>query len=348
VVWLNQHERNVVWLNQHATNNSLIVFIHGFLGDFRSWQEFLTFFQGVRHQRPWSSYDVLSFEYPTRMYSQPPLRPSVIRQLDSLLLDERVLQRFETIILIGHSQGGVLAKLYLLEKLREGLGREVKIDMIITVCTPHRGPRFPYSLMLDSLRVLERVPFLESVLPFRQARDLCRDGQNAVMLRDYWRHPFVSSVPCEASAQCRYVRSIALVGRNDAFVSERSARGISGLDELRYVESGHSIDSEELQQPLFEYLDTHAPPVEVVNRLSELNSEAGLLAYRAQYYSVVEHAVRRFVSQAGGPNSEEYIQARATTLLSEFPFDFVRRPLRKLNFDEALQTYVKRRLESML
>jgi pimeloyl-ACP methyl ester carboxylesterase len=312
------------------------VFIHGFLGDIRSWTTFFSYYQSVKDQMPWSSYDAYSFEYPTRMYAQPPLKPNIVHLLDSFLLSDGIRERYETVVLAGHSQGGLLAKLYVLDKVLSHNSAQLKVEMIITVCTPHLGPRWPYSMLLRTLAVCERVPVLGLGLPYRQARDLCSSGENIGLLRDYWRPPFVTS---------GHIRSVAMVGRKDPFVSERSARGFSVLDELRYIDCHHSVEPSELEQPFFEYLDAHQRPTAILEELASLNDDRRLAAYCQSYAALAESSVRTALTRRNQPASQHYVTTVASAMLLEFPRDFIRRPLRKLTFASAIENYIIRRVE---
>jgi pimeloyl-ACP methyl ester carboxylesterase len=334
-----------MWLHQHPTNNSLLVFLHGFFGDIRSWKAFFAFIQGVKDQVPWAGYDAYSFHYPTQLYNQPPLDPVVLRLLDQFLSCDFVRMRYATIILIGHSQGGILAKLYVLDKIRSKLATQLKVDMIITICTPHLGPRFPYSSLLSGLSLLDKLPLIRLLLPYRQARDLCGESTNLNVLRDYWKPPFVSSTSNDDSSSSRFVRSVAMIGRRDAFVSDRSARGFSAIDEIRYIDSGHGIEPYELQQPLFEYLESHLRPSAVLEQIAVLNSEEKLREYVQKYTPLAEAVISSVLISSKRPTPESYVSALASTMLMDFPRDFVRRPLRKLSFESALTQYVTWRTE---
>lgn len=136
-----------MWLNRHKLNNSLVVFLHGLWGSrFTTWDWFPDLLQSISAERIYCSYDFYLFQYKTGLPRQPPFEPFVLSSLDQFLIQPQVQGKYATIVLICHSQGGVLAKLYVLDKLSTGRGHELKVDMIITLNTPHRGPRFHWKI----------------------------------------------------------------------------------------------------------------------------------------------------------------------------------------------------------
>src|SRR5258706_13904280 len=150
-----------MWVNRHELNNSLVVFLHGIFGErWATWKGIPDVLQDRAATDPLiSSYDVYLFEYETRIFRQPFLDPYVIDDLDRFLSSCR--SKYRTTVLIGHSQGGILAKLYVTDKLIREEGELLTIDKIVTFGTPHRGLR-----VLNLLLLLQNIPLAKSLLPF--------------------------------------------------------------------------------------------------------------------------------------------------------------------------------------
>jgi pimeloyl-ACP methyl ester carboxylesterase len=281
------------------------------------------------------------------MYFQPSLDPEVIGMLGEFLLNAEIRAHYDTVVLIGHSQGGIVAKLYVIEEILKNRASQLKVEMIITVCTPHFGPRWPYALLLDCLSALDRLPLVRLVLPYKQVLELGRNGPHALRLRDYWRPPFVYNPVANRSVLSGHaLRSVALVGRRDPWVSGSSAGGASAVDELRWIDCGHSISPSELQQPFFECLDEHQKPVDVLRQISTLNEGRTFERYLNAYKQTVEGAVRGALEKGNRPAPLPYVSAVASAMMSDFPREFARRPMRKLTFEESLVRYVTRRVEA--
>ena len=128
-----------MWLNRHKHNNSLVVFIHGIFGSrWSTWRFLPDLLQlAVTDNARIRSYDYYLFEYDSSLRRQPDLDPFVISELHKFL--EKRQHKYESVVLIGHSQGGVLAKLYIIQQLSEDKARSLKVDLVITIGTPHHG-----------------------------------------------------------------------------------------------------------------------------------------------------------------------------------------------------------------
>src|SRR5262249_19455140 len=128
-----------MWFNRHPLNNSLVVFVHGIFGDvWATWHGLPAMIQHMADHDAWvRSFDFYSFAYDSRPLHQPPLRPYAVDLLRQKLAT--IETKYDTIAFIAHSQGGLLSKMFILEELLAGNGRNLKIDLLITLGTPHAG-----------------------------------------------------------------------------------------------------------------------------------------------------------------------------------------------------------------
>ena len=333
-----------MWLNRHKLNNSLVVFLHGLFGSrWGTWQFLPDALQLACTENPLvRSYDYYLFEYDSTKRRQPEFDPIVLAHLDDFLT--RIAPKYETMVLIGHSQGGILAKLYLLKKLEEGKGLELKVDCVITISTPHRGS-VPANLLLG----FQQVPVLGERMPLRQMAQLATRSVSIRKLKEKWGPPLICPDPCAPAPSSRYVRSLAGVGSYDGVVLRRSSSGFPPVDVSMYIGSPHSIskapsrESGRLVEYLTEALERNRPPEDVLAEIKRIRQRRGLLDdffrdHAAQVASIVA-AKRPEMKGSGG------IEIKAAGLLWDFLYDFPERPLRGLDLRRALAMYATRQFE---
>lgn len=330
-----------MWVSRHPLNNSLVVFIHGIWGSrWSTWRSYLDFFQRLPTNRPeLRSYDVYIFNYPTpRLGKQPPLREAVVPQLRMFLDMEGA--RYDTITLICHSQGGVLAKLYILEELLNGHGTQLKIDFVITLNTPHRGadwrnPIIAFGLLLAWFL---KAPIIRRLYLLRQLADLSPTSSNIHFLEDHWDDR-ISNVPGLVETGRRYIKSIAICGLTDWLVSRRSAEGFY-LDDKNETFNGHHVDSEPLARFVAYVLSGYENPSGLNQQLEQIYSNSQL---RAQHLSNSASQASTIMSGQGmGPQT--FVDARAQCFAHEFKDAFARHPSRKLTLPDAFCSYVRKML----
>jgi hypothetical protein len=276
----------------------------------------------------WRSYDLYLFEYDSSLTKQPPIDPKVIGQLGEFL--DQHQSKYQTTILIGHSQGGLVIKLYILDMLRRGRGADLSTDLVITLGTPHRGVA------------------AASFVPLRQVWQLGRWSRNIRRLARDWGPPYISSTPEPPTGSSRYIRSIAVYGVFDRVVSRESARGFAvdipepaGAQHSTLAKAG--IRTHPVVSLILGELREHARPDAIIDNLTVIRSDD---TARATY--VAEHmgAIAALVAGAHPEFSQDLVTSKVVSILMDFLYAFPRRPLRKLSFDEALDTYARRQLRS--
>ncbi len=221
-----------------APAKTLVLFVHGFSSSKKCW---LPFFKLLRTDRRVRAGFVLKcFGYPTSWFSFSVLKrmPS-IRDVARSLAAELDVQygEYQSIILVGHSQGGLVIQAYLAEKL-EGRAYELaRIRELIFFATPNLG-----SMLLFNLR---RILFF--FLPNRQETELrvlnevsadvrARVSQHIVSATVRGPNEWPIPVRCfygledgiveAASAQGAFVDPIALPGDHSGILKPRSRRDL--------------------------------------------------------------------------------------------------------------------------
>ncbi|MFE0118800.1 esterase/lipase family protein [[Kitasatospora] papulosa] len=211
-----------------------VVMIHGLISGPKVWQPLQRLIAGDGALR---FVEALPFEYATGVKRLHPLRvfPSIDTVADSLkefLVTEA--GDFERLMLVTHSQGGLVAQRYLARMLADGEGRELaRIRRIVMLACPNNG-----SELLLSLR--------RNVLGLRhpQEKDLrpLNDQVTATLrtvLRDVVQTPTLSDRTCPidinvyagesdrvvppASAQSVFPKSAALPGDHSTILKVESA-----------------------------------------------------------------------------------------------------------------------------
>jgi pimeloyl-ACP methyl ester carboxylesterase len=324
-----------MWINRNRDNNSLIVFLHGLFGDrFDTWDHILDLLQGMVQQGSdplLASYDVFTFSYasPKRLV-QHSLGDDALPALQGFFGQQT--GRYATSILVGHSQGGVLARYFCLEELRAGRGDQLVADLIITLNTPHLGSNlgdvlFPITWASDKLR-----------LPvFAQAGNLSRWGEPLKTINTLWRE-HVPRQEVSADAFHRKVRLITYRGLKDWVVGEKSAAGLHS-DSVRDVLSGHSINDPKTADRLAVDFREHKSPTELTRRAKAFLRDYD--TYVKQYAGLVREKIQ--LHDRGGWG-DEYIDQKTNIILRDFLDDIRWRPLRCVSFNDALMGYAQRRL----
>lgn len=130
-------------------SDSVVLFIHGLAGSFQTW-EFFT----IHLKKKWIEQDGFDIEYADyykksnlfffrrfyNLYSK--IKGAGIESLAEHLssIVEHNCEKYENIILVGHSMGGLIARKYIVDLIRNkrDLG---KIKALITYATPHKGSK---------------------------------------------------------------------------------------------------------------------------------------------------------------------------------------------------------------
>ena len=124
-------------------SSSLVLFLHGWKGDRQeTWRRFPDLVCGDYDFR---DQDVLSIGYPVFLIGSD----LTMEGFGGWLADKLVannLGRYEKIVIVGHSIGGLLARRLVIEHRRE----LANIVLLIEIGTPHRGP-YSYTALADNI-----------------------------------------------------------------------------------------------------------------------------------------------------------------------------------------------------
>lgn len=331
-----------MWVSRHPLNNSLAVFVHGIWGSkWATWRSHLEFFQRIYKQRALlTSFDIYFFHYKTGVF-QPPLYPVITNQLKEFLDKEG--GRYDTVVLVCHSQGGIVGKRYILEELEQGRGQSLKVDLIVTLNTPHRGARWwihPFLALALCANTFSRIGkgrFL------RQMAELGALSRNARFMKKNWGSPLIAKDQGPATPKSRYIRSIALASKWDFMVSKKSAEGFD-IDSPNLRVGGHPVDSDEVAEYVGTCLAEHDPPLQIFEELDKLQSDVTAWpSYEAASSAVASEQIKMSVNLAA--KTSRYEPSKTGSLVEDFPDAFRRHPLRKLSLSDSFRTFVRKVLE---
>jgi pimeloyl-ACP methyl ester carboxylesterase len=315
----------------HPFNNSLVILIHGVMSNrYLAWKTIIDLIQEIHDKgsAPLKSYDYASFGYESGWFHQP----SIERAFEDLqkLIDRA---RYDSVVLVGHSQGGVLAKLFILDQLLEKQrGEKLKVDLVITLDSPHRGPQpwiYPVAVIGG---VWKRIPLLRRFPLFRQVAELGIGSKNLRRLKKFWKADVVAQQPCKAEPKRRYIKSYTLSGTKPPFppvkliVSEKSAFGFK-IDER--------INDPEVQRKAW----------------GVGHGVEAMTAYREQIEEkLIKNAyagIKAIVDTPSGPCSAAISACLGPASANELPWweqrfatGFHIRPLRQLDFPAAVKKFI--------
>jgi pimeloyl-ACP methyl ester carboxylesterase len=124
--------------------DAVAVFIHGLFSSSQTWDPLVKLLSG--EEEITRSFDLKTFEYDSPKWRFNPTRripdfPLIARFLKTFLEDS--CAEYQTVVLIAHSQGGLVVQRYLREMLDDGLGRDLaRIPRIILLACPNNGAEF--------------------------------------------------------------------------------------------------------------------------------------------------------------------------------------------------------------
>ncbi|AXU17377.1 alpha/beta fold hydrolase [Streptomyces clavuligerus] len=191
-----------------------LVMIHGFMSGPRTWEPLREL---IATDRSLGFVQPLAFEYSTGLLAVNPLRvfPSIETAADSLkeyLVTEA--GAFDQLLLVTHSQGGLVAQRYLAGMLQDGRGRELaRINRLVMIACPNNGSELLLSLRRRALGL--RNPQEKDLRPLNDRvsetlRTVIRDVVNATEVTD-------RTCPIPVSVYA---------GESDGVVSRASARSV--------------------------------------------------------------------------------------------------------------------------
>ncbi|WP_338840570.1 ABC-three component system protein [Flavobacterium ginsenosidimutans] len=170
-------------IHKNKSSKNLIVFIHGFIGGEQTWiredkkRPFIDLI--LKDAEIKKNYDIGLFQYHTKLLSFFPKAKFVLRLFNnrknasnlpineiSRLLDSQLkhsYNTYESIILIGHSMGGLVAKRLILDDISKNLNTRIKL--YVSLATPHSGSNLATvgKTIIKNFQLTDLSPLSESI-----------------------------------------------------------------------------------------------------------------------------------------------------------------------------------------
>ena len=128
--------------NTDPVQRRLVVFVHGFGSSKSCWSKLLELLESDPDIA--ACYDLACFEYPTSWFNlrfarRIPRLLEIARGLAGFL-ESNDLRAYREVVLVGHSQGGLVIQSYLADKLGRGLVEDLyRMRLVMLIATPNLG-----------------------------------------------------------------------------------------------------------------------------------------------------------------------------------------------------------------
>lgn len=273
-------------LEPHHDNRIPIILVHGLMSDIHTWLQLINTLQSDPELR--KNYRFMGFSYSSGnpiFISAMQLREALDKERKKLQADNRDLEKFDQMVLIGHSMGGLISRMMISssndEILKQAIGRNKYsqfnyndpefrrimifepapyIKRVIFVAVPHRGSELAQSMLGQIASSMIEIP--QSLIDFNAniIRDLADIPEKKVF--DFRRFNGIDNLSPDGNA-LRLLNKLPLSekipyhsvigneeqrgvpGGSDGVVAYSSSH-LDGAQSEIVVKSGHSVQ----QNPL--------------------------------------------------------------------------------------------------
>lgn len=196
-----------------------VVFVHGIRSSHKTWDAFAELIAGDDDLAGVTAEVSPRFEYPSGIWLPSRWRPWRFQKLPSIETAADKLKvhlttfaaEYDRLVLIGHSQGGLLIQRYLVRMLREGRGLELsRIHRVVQLATPNSGSE----LFRSVRRIAVRSPQEKEL---RAYNEVVFDALNEVLRK------IVNAPAAPTEHTCRIPFSV-YAGESDGIVTRASAQ----------------------------------------------------------------------------------------------------------------------------
>lgn len=226
-----------------SKNVRAVLFIHGFTGHHEeTWinKNGASFPLLMHEDSELSDYDLFSFQYRTNAISG-----TSIKKVAKQLADEikQRMSRYEQIVLITHSMGGLVAMRYILDEV--AAGRDLRVRGLLLYGVPINGSYLVTMAKLAGAVLSFAVPKGGGILSWLigshdQVEQLAPASEFVQDLNDEWALRIVNGGHSSEEAKRRALLPVRVVtGEKDLVVKEVSAKGTYGSIDWHPVEFSH-------------------------------------------------------------------------------------------------------------
>jgi pimeloyl-ACP methyl ester carboxylesterase len=196
--------------------NAAAIFVHGLFSSPQTWAPITSLLE--RDDEIAESYELRSFEYYSPKWKlsltrRIPNFDTIAASLSTFL--EVECADFQNIVLVGHSQGGLIIQRYLAQMLADGRGRELaRVARVVMFACPNNGSEF----FLIARRAIDRIWLQRQERELRPYADAVVETQRRILNNVI----YASSI---TSDKCPIVFSV-YVGESDNIVTPVSAKSV--------------------------------------------------------------------------------------------------------------------------
>lgn len=157
---LTRQAEGLYHLEPHNDDRIPIVLVHGLMSDIRTWLQLINTLQSDPELR--KNYRFMGFSYSSGnpiFVTAMHLRKALHEERERLLKDGRNLKKFDQMVLIGHSMGGLVSRLMISES-NEGLLRNFIGEEVYSNSIDHDDVKFREMLIFNPVSSVKRVIFI--------------------------------------------------------------------------------------------------------------------------------------------------------------------------------------------
>jgi pimeloyl-ACP methyl ester carboxylesterase len=242
------HDTLVVRERTGRENKRCVVFVHGLTGDMiDTWKKDKNSPQGfvelLLEDPELLDYDVAAFGYRSKLWRGAPIDNAAI-QLKSAVASLVANGRYDGLVLIAHSMGGLVCMRYILDELEQA-PPQPPINGLLLYGTPTTGSDLINIAKLVGFGIGIKFPPLRFFVNLfltgqRQIVDLATGSAFLSKLHTEWAYRVVNGGHEKAGRQRMWLTVGVVTGEDDMFVKEASGKGLYGAIDWLPLKHNHT------------------------------------------------------------------------------------------------------------
>jgi pimeloyl-ACP methyl ester carboxylesterase len=156
---MSQSALGLYHLEPHNDNRIPIILVHGLMSDIHTWLQLINTLQSDPELR--KNYRFMGFSYSSGnpiFISAMQLREALEKERKKLKKDGRNLEKFDRMVLIGHSMGGLISRMMISTSNDELLKKIIGLENYANI--DHQNPEFRKTMIFEPADYIKRVIFV--------------------------------------------------------------------------------------------------------------------------------------------------------------------------------------------
>ena len=225
------------------SNTRCVIFVHGVMGDmYKTWIEpesGTSFIDLIANDDELQDYDVLTFGYRTGYWRGAPIDNAAVQLRSALTYLPR---RYENIVLIAHSMGGLICMKYIVDDLQKS-STPPPIAGLLLYGTPSTGSDLINIAKMVGFGIGLKVPGVRAAINLflrsqRQITDLATGSEFLSRLHTEWAYRVVNGGHEKADKKM-WLPVRVVTGEDDIAVKEASGQGVYGAIDWEPISCDH-------------------------------------------------------------------------------------------------------------